>query len=84
MYTISQLKDPNFKHYSTQINKIVRRSGVIVIVTSYISIITHKLIEYPQGTKVKIVIDKNYHTKRYLTEYHNLDGIQITKKEFYS
>lgn len=80
---LEQLFDPNFKHYSTQINKIIRRSGNVTVITSYVSIITFKPKKFNQGTKVTVIIDKNYHSKYQYTMYFDLGGLEITKKEFY-
>lgn len=82
--TLQDIQNPNFKHFSTQINKVVKKSGVVVVVTSYISIVTYsKPKEFDQGFKVVVKVDKNYHPKFQYTLYFNREGKQIEKKDFH-
>lgn len=81
---LQDLKNPDFKHFSTQINKFVRKSGNIVVVTSYVTIYTYKPQTTDKGTKVTIIVDQNYRPRYQYTIYFDLSGNQTTKEAFHA
>lgn len=80
---LSQLRDVNYTHFSTQINKTIKRN-IITVTTSYISITKYKVLEEkPNGAyKVHVSVDRNYTPKRTYTLYYNELGREVTRNEF--
>lgn len=71
---LQNIKDLNFKHFSSQVSKKKLHTGNIQVMTSYISIITYRIKETEKGAKVTVVVDKNYHAKYQYTMYFDVNG----------
>ena len=84
---IADLLNPDYTHYSTQINKIIkvnRKSTTITVVTSYITIIKYILLEtLPCGSyKVRVETERNYSPRDVFTTYYNSIGRELTRNEY--
>lgn len=80
---LSELRDVNYTHFSSQDNKTIK-GKTITVTTSYVTITKYKVLEEkPNGAyKVHVSVDRNYAPKRTYTLYYNELGREITRNEF--
>ena len=84
---LSDLLNPDYTHFSTQVSKKVRvnkNNTTVTVTTSYIMIKKYVILEtLPCGAyKVRIKTDRNYCPKEMYTKYFNSAGEGLTRNEY--